>query len=60
MTLTQPLLEEIQKHPTLDEMLDRDPSGVSDLALEQLIERLRSDRALFVTTRKEKKEAKSE
>lgn len=52
------LLPAVEEHPTLDELLDRDPKTMSDNEIsEKLIKgKLRPDRAMFIATRQKKRD----
>lgn len=53
------VVDEIVKHPTLDEYLDRHPSTLTETDYLKLINNLRADRAMFIKGEIEKKEKKS-
>lgn len=49
------LMQEAAAHPTLDELLDRDPAKMSEADFSALVERSREERAQFIKTQAEKK-----
>ncbi len=49
------LLDEAGEHPTLDELMRRDPAALSESDRECLAERLRQDRAVFIKSEAERK-----
>ncbi len=51
----QVLLDEAGEHPTLNELMRRDPAALDESDRERLAELLRQDRAVFIKSEAERK-----
>lgn len=48
------LMDEAAEHPTLDEVMRRDPKAVSREEMERFIAKLKEDRAQFIKSKEDK------
>lgn len=53
------LLDEAAQHPTLDELMRRDPKDLTEDDYRVLIEHQRHDRAMFISAQAKKQDKKS-